>query len=132
MKNAKMTGAKQQRNLIFKIIKSAVIAEVLTVVLLLVYAWILWRGILSQDSIPIVNSALKVVCAALAALMVIARRSGRRWLIGALTGVAYILLSFAVFSVTADHFSFSMGLLSDILMGGLAGMFTGMLVQLRK
>jgi len=132
MKNGKTSGVKSQGNLFFKILKSAIIAEVFTIVLLLIYAWLLWRGILMQDSIPVVNSVLKVICSALAAFLVVVRRSGRRWLIGAISGIGYILLSFAVFSITSDHFSFSLGFLSDIFMGGLTGMLTGMFIQLRK
>ena len=132
MKNRNKSGCNTLGSLFFRIIKSAIVAEVLTVVLLLLYAWLLWQGILKQDSIPIVTSALKVICSALAALMVVARHNGYRWLTGAISGIGYILLSFVVFSILSDHFSFSLGSVSDVLMGGLAGMLTGMFVQIRK
>lgn len=132
MKKEKTARGKENGNIIIRIVKSAFFAAAITVALLLLYAWLLQKGILNQDSIPIANSALKILGSVIAALFSVLKRSSKRWFIGAASGLAYILLAFLVFSIAADSYSFSAGLLSDLLMGGMAGMVTGMLVQLRK
>lgn len=132
MKTGKASGKPRGSDAVFRIVKAALLAAVITVILVLVYAWVLQQGFLGVDSIPIVNSVLKVIGAILAAAFATRRRQGRRWLVGGTAGLAYILLSFAVFSIAADNFRFGMGIFSDLLMGVLAGMITGMLIQLRK
>lgn len=132
MKKEKKSAGKRNGNMIFRIMKVALIAVAFTVALILLYAWLLQRQIVNQDSIPIVNSALKVIGAVIAALCAVIPQDRRRWVSGMTAGLAYILLSFAVFSVLTDKFAFGAGLFSDLLMGGLAGMVTGMLVQLCK
>lgn len=114
------------------IVKAALLAAVLTLGCIVLYAWTLQRAWLPDSSIPIVNAVIKVIGAAFAASIAIRRCERRRWLIGSAAGVAYILLAFVVFSIAADHFSLSLALLADLLMGAVAGMLCAMLLGMRK
>ncbi|MEL7607966.1 MAG: TIGR04086 family membrane protein [Bacillota bacterium] len=129
MKNGKEAAGIGQISI--RILKAALVAAVLTLALVLLYAFVLQQAWLNEGSIPVVNTVIKILGAAFTAFLC-ARRVRRSWLVGAAGGVVYILIAFVVFSIASDHISLSVALLSDMLMGALAGMLTGMLLQARK
>lgn len=110
-----------------KILKGALIASVLSIVLILIYAVALMQGWLDEASMPVVNSVIKALCAAAAALLAIRGCGRKKWIIGAITGAVYIVMAFVVFSILSGQVSFSVAVLSDLLLGVLAGMLTAML-----
>lgn len=114
------------------IVKAALLAAVLTLGCIVLYAWTLQRAWLPDSSIPIVNAIIKVVGAGFAAFIATRRCERRRWLIGGVAGVSYVVLAFVVFSIAADSFSLSVALLTDLLMGAVAGMLAAMLLGMRK
>ena len=131
-----MRTAKKQASsamdMVIGLIKAALLAAVVTLALVLLYAYALQQGWLPDTSIPLVNAVIKVLGAALAALVVTRKCQARRWLLGAGAGVAYILLAFVVFSIAADHFNFGAALAADVGMGAVAGLLAGMLMGLRR
>lgn len=119
--------AKQASSMPVKILKGALIGSVLSIVLILIYAVALMQGWLDEASMPVVNSVIKALCAAAAALLAIRGCGRRKWIIGAITGAVYIVMAFVVFSILSGQVSFSVAVLSDLLLGVLAGMLTAML-----
>lgn len=130
MNNKRESGAAGGRAL--GMLKASMLAAVLTLALVLIYAFVLQQGWLDEGSIPIVTAVIKILGAAFAAFICVRRSQSKRWLMGGCAGGVYTMLAFAVFSIAAQSFNFSLAMLSDILMGVLAGMVTGMLLQLKK
>lgn len=114
------------------IVKAALIASVVTILLIVIYAFILHQGWLSENTVSIANSLIKVIGAVIASLLVVRKCEKLGWLYGALAGVVYILFAFIVFSLLTDTFTISLALLSDLGVGFLAGMVSAMVVQARK
>ncbi|OQB25350.1 MAG: hypothetical protein BWY11_00690 [Firmicutes bacterium ADurb.Bin182] len=115
-----------------RVIKSAFAAALLTIALILVYAFILKMNWLDETSIPIVNSFIKVAGSVFASILTVLKVNRRSWLMGGIAGVTYILLAYLIFSIAAQNVSLSWALLSDIGVGALAGMLSAMLFQLRR
>lgn len=126
----RMSKAKPvSRNMFINILKGALIASAVSVVLIVIYAFLLYKGVLSNDSVSIVNSFIKVVSAAVAAIIVVRKCQEKRWLFGGLTGLVYTLFAFMVFSILSSTFAFSWAMLSDMGMGVLTGIFTAMILS---
>ena len=113
-------------NMLIEILKGGLLASVISIVLIVLYALALWKEILPASSMPIANAVIKVLSAAVAALLAVRRCAKRRWLYGGAAGLLYAAL---VFSILADTFIVSVALLSDLGMGLLAGMLTAMAAQ---
>lgn len=130
MSKAKSKGGSS--SVAMRIVKSAFAAALLTIALILIYAFMLKMNWLDERSIPIVNSVIKVLGSVFASILTVRKIDRRSWLIGGIAGVAYILLAYLIFSITTQNVSFSWALLSDIGVGALAGMLSAMFVQLRR
>ena len=125
-------AGERQPNMVMSVVSGAVVGAILSMVLIIVYALVLKQGWLSAQSISGVNTAVKLISAAAASAYAVRRCPKGRWVYGALSGGAYTVVAFLVFSILARAFSFSVALLSDIGMGVLSGMFAAMLVGLRR
>ena len=115
---------------ILALFKGALVASALSVILLAAAAYLLYKGMLQSDSVSLLGAGIKVVSAALAALIVIRGMEHRRFFYGALAGLVYIVLAFLVFSVISGTFGISLALLSDIGIGILSGALTALGVSL--
>ncbi len=113
-------------------LKGALIASVMSIALVLLYALVLKLGWLDVSSMAIVTPAIKVLGAAAASFIAVRRCIKLRWLCGGLAGFIYILLAFMVFSILSDTFTLGLALLSDAGMGVLCGIVTAMLYAMFK
>ncbi|MDR0840378.1 MAG: TIGR04086 family membrane protein [Christensenellaceae bacterium] len=134
MANAARTARKTKRPpaLAVEILKSAVMAALLSLVLVVLYAVALRQEWLSTDTMGISTTAIKVICAAVAGLRTAHHAKGKLWLYGILSGAAYSLLSFAVFSLLSQTFVLSLAILSDLGMATAAGLFAVLILQIYK
>lgn len=115
-----------------ELIKGAVIASAVSLVLILLCAVALWQQWLDTGAVPVMNAAIKVISAAVAGLVAARRCPGKAWLWGALAGLMYTAVAYAVFSILADTFTVSAALLSDGGMGLLSGMLAAMVARALK
>ncbi|MHB1314757.1 MAG: TIGR04086 family membrane protein [Christensenellales bacterium] len=108
-------------------------ALVFTMVAILLFAFIIKTAGLSDEVIPPVNQVIKMAAIAIAAFVAVSRAKSAYLLCGSLSGVAYVLLGFLVFSLIQGTFSPGVELLSDLLMGFIAAAIISLLVgKLRK
>ena len=114
------------------LIRAALTACAVSVLLVIGFAFVLKNGWLGMESIRFFNPALKVVCAAAAALLASVKADMKVPVWGALAGCLYMLISFAVFSLISGSFSIGGLLFADIGMCALTGAITGMLVNLKR
>lgn len=116
-------------NMFIETLKGGLLASVISIVLIVLYALALWKEVLPASSMPIANAVIKVISAAAAALLAVRRCAKRRWLYGGIAGLFYTALAFMVFSILSDTFIVSAALLSDFGVGLLAGMLAAMAAQ---
>ena len=123
---ARPEGAK----FLLSMLKGALLATALCLLLVLLYALALKQGWLKTASMPAVTPAIKVVGAAFAAVIATIGCNGRRWLLGGAAGLAFSLLSFMIYSILSSTFELSLSVLSDMGIGLLAGALTAMIKSL--
>lgn len=111
----------------FRVIKGALAGTGASILLVLGYALVLKEELLDETSMSMVVTLIKVVCGGLAALLAVTNCPKRRWIVGGITGIAYIALSFIVFALLAGQIRPDLGVLTDLCIGGLAGMLVGLL-----
>ena len=114
------------------LLRSALVGSALGVALVALFALVLQKQWLGIDSVPYVNSAIKIVSAAAAALIAARKAESRTLLWGAAAGGLYMLISYVVFSLVSGSFSFDTALVSDLAMCMLAGAITGVVRNLKR
>ena len=62
-------------NMLIEILKGGLLASVISIVLIVLYALALWKEILPASSMPIANAVIKVLSAAVAALLAVRRKT---------------------------------------------------------
>lgn len=117
---------KENKLCIAKIILASIIAVIVSLGLILIFAllikWFNW----SDNIITPVNIVIKLVSIAVGVL--IATKSGeKRMLKGTLVGLSYILVSFIVFSLLIGKFSFGVDNVWDLLLGVVGGGIIGII-----
>ena len=115
-----------------RLIYGTLLASGISIVLIVLYALILYMGWANADSISIGNTIIKIIGAAFAAIFVERGICNNRWLIGALAGVCYIVVAFFIFAILAGEFALNMCFVYDLGMGALAGALTGMITGMFK
>ena len=114
------------------VLTAALIATVVSVLLTVAFAFVLQKQWLGMESISFINTGIKIISAAAAALIVCLRAPSRAPLKGALASAAYMALAFLLYSLLSGGFRFETGILIDLAMCALAGAITGMLTNLLK
>ena len=112
--------------------RAAFTGTALGVALVALFALILQQQWLGMESIPYVNTSIKLISAAAAAIMAVKRANDHTLLWGAAAGGAYMLVSFIVFSLISGRFSFSLGLAADFALCMTAGVVIGIIRNLKR
>ena len=128
MKNSK----DKKPNMWLALLRAALTASALSVLLIVIFAFVLQKRWLGLESVRYINAGVKVLSAVAAAFIAVRTASSRAPLWGALAGGAYMLMAFIIFSVLSGGFSPELGLLTDLAMCVFAGAATGILVNLRR
>ncbi|MDO4543057.1 MAG: TIGR04086 family membrane protein [Clostridia bacterium] len=106
----------------------AVLAMLLLTTMMLAWGWI------KEDSITLINTIVKIIGALTAGLLA-GKSSDRPWLAGGVAAIVFMILSITCMSLLLSEFSFTWGLVGDILMsavvGGAAAQITRMLKRPR-
>lgn len=115
-----------------KILRNALFAVLVSMLLIVVAAFMLQQQIVGIDSISIINPIIKVLAAFFSGLMSVRLTQKRSWLYGAVGGALYMALSAAMFCILSGEFNLGVNLIIDILMCGFAGLTAGVVYQVRK
>jgi len=109
------TGRKNvSKNVFGRCVGGILIATALAALLLLLFALMLKWEWLKEDSIPIVNTVIKMVGAVVAGCMASRRAGKKRAVISGVCGGGFILFSFALCAVLEKSWAVSVLLLSDL------------------
>lgn len=114
------------------VLKAALIACAASVLLVVAFAFVLQKQWLGVDSVNYINTGIKFVCAAAAALIAARSVKSRTLLWSSAAGGAYMLITFLVFSLLSGSFRPGLSTLTDIAMCMLGGAVVGMIRNLVK
>lgn len=119
--------------LLGNILKASLIGVVTSIVLVLIFAFVLKFVDLNSHAISLVDQIIKVASVVVAVLLV-ARATPENLLIKAVfTGVVYSIISFVVFSIMNGGVHFTVAILTDLAFcGAVGGIFAILLNIFRR
>ena len=123
----------KDRSFLLAIIKGSLIALCISLVGILIFAFILKFASISDKAIRPINQIIKGV-SVLIGVFVAMRKVDKMGLVGGLLiGLVYTILAFVVFSTLDGHFVFNLTLLNDLLFGEIIGAICGLIaVNVKK
>mgnify|MGYP004457075893 FL=1 len=117
----------KDKSFLLAIIKGSLIALCISLVGILIFAFILKFASISDKAIRPINQIIKGV-SVLIGVFVAMRKVDKMGLVGGLLiGLVYTILAFVVFSILDGNFVFNLTLLNDLLFGGIMGAICGII-----
>lgn len=118
---------------VLDVIKTVVIAVLISMVSALVFALIVKATDMGETAISYVNQGIKILSMLIACLIGFKRGSKGGWLKGLISGLLYVVTSFIVFSMIAGNLSFDNLSWVDFLTGAAVGTICGVItVNVKK
>ena len=118
---------------ILDVVKTVVIAVLISMVSVLVFALIVKSADVGEEAIGYVNLGIKIFSVVIGCLIGFRRGSGAGWLKGLLSGLLYVVTSFLVFSLISGEFSIADLSWLDVVTAAVVGLLSGVLtVNLKK
>ena len=115
-----------------ELVKALVVSIIITLALVLISAFIVKAFSVKTSYISIINQVIKGVSVLVSSLICL-RLPSNGYIRGIILGVAYILLSYLVFSLFNGSFSGGISILNDLTLGAVSGLLSGIIaVNLRK
>mgnify|MGYP001031213785 CR=1 FL=1 len=125
-------AAKQNKSAVFEVIKTVIVAVIISLVAILLMAFLIKLFNISTTAIPIINQVIKGVSILVACLICI-KTPSNGWVKGIVAGLLYIMLAFVIFSLLDGKFKFGLNILNDVAIGAISGMISGIIaVSIRK
>ncbi len=107
----------------------AILAAVALILLLTLFVYLGWLG---EGAIPIGNTVIKALAAAVAGLVVGRHRIRAAWWCGAVAAALAVLVLWAGMSLYLGEWNFSWGLFADLLMSAAIGGIVCALLQRKR
>lgn len=118
---------KKDRSFLLAMIKGSLVALCISLVGILIFAFILKFANISDGAIRPINQIIKGI-SILVGVFVAMRKLDKMGLVGGLLiGLLYTILAFVVFSILDGNFDFNLTLLNDLLFGGIMGAICGII-----
>lgn len=126
-------GGGKRSNLVWNIFKGSVCALCVSLLLVLVFAFLLKFTNISDSAIYPVNQVIKGVSVFLGVFVGMKKSKELGLVSGLLIGIIYTVLAFFIFSLLAGSITFDLSFLTDIAFGGIIGAVCGIIcVNLKK
>ena len=123
---------KQNKSAVFEVIKTVIVAVIISLVAILLMAFLIKLFNISTKAIPIINQVIKGLSILVACLICI-KTPSNGWIKGIISGLLYIILAFVIFSLLSGKFEFGLNILNDVAIGAVSGMLSGIIaVSIRK
>ncbi len=116
------------KHYILEIVKAVMIALVLSLLLVLLAAFIIKIANLDSGVVGILNQIIRSVSILVSCVFAL-RLRGNGWIRGIIVGVLYSLLAYVVFSLIGGKFSFDLTLLNNVVLGAASGLLSGMIAM---
>lgn len=115
---------------IINILKASLIGVVVSILLVLLFAFVLKFVDLNSNTISLVDQIIKVL-SILVAVIMLNRLNGEGLLIkGIFTGAVYSLITFVVFSILNGGVNFSVAIFTDVIFSALVGGVVAILLNM--
>lgn len=106
------------------ILKGAIYALIISLLSILLFAFIIKLTSLSDNLIKPINQIIKVVSIMFGCFFAFRKNHEKTLLNGLFIGILYIILAFLLFSALNGSFNFSKTIFVDILFGGIVGIIS--------
>lgn len=127
------SSSTENPKLFFVVLKGALIALSISLIGILIFAFVLRFVSISDAAISPVNQVIKGISVFVGTLLALKKSKEMGLVSGLLIGFAYTVVSFLTFSVLDGNFSFSTTLLNDLLFGSIIGAICGIIaVNIKK
>ncbi|MGI6113319.1 MAG: TIGR04086 family membrane protein [Mahellales bacterium] len=130
----KKTGNEQGMilHIIFIILRAAVLGIILSLICFVIFALILNASQIKETIIPSVIQVVKIASIAVASIYGVRKIKTRGWLVGAVTGILYIVLAMVINSFFTDGALSIKIVFSDIILGLIVGAIGGIIGMYNK
>ncbi len=112
------------------VLKGVLFATVFTVLCVLGFALVLKMFTMGDGLIPYFNQVVKIISILIAAYY--GKKHGEKMYFGAVGALAYMVVSYLLFSLIAFEFGSPMVLISDLIMSGIIGMIFSYILNHRN
>lgn len=123
---------KSNASFLVQLIKSSVLGVLVSVVLVLVLAFILKFVELSDGMITIIDEIIKIISIFIATVNLVKKSPYKLLYKGAVVGSVYTILTFIVFSALKGSYSFGATLVVDIVLGAVVGIIVAVMINIFK
>ena len=107
-----------------QVIKGAIGALVISLIAILIFAFIIKFTGLADSFIKQINQVIKIVSIFFGNVVMLKKVDEKKIGNGILVGILYTIIAFLLFSLLNGSFDFNLTLLIDILFGGLIGLIS--------
>ena len=114
-------AASHNRSSFLEVIKAIIVAIIISLIAILVMAFVIKMLSISTHTVPIINQVIKGVSILIACLICL-KTPSNGWLKGLTVGILYIALAFVIFSLLDGDFKFGLSLLNDSAIGAVSGL----------
>ena len=119
-------------NLVFSIAKASLVGVVVSILAVLLFAFVLKFVDLNSGTVSLIDQIIKILSIAVA-VFVLSKSNGEGLLIkGIAVGAIYSIFTFIVFSVLNGGINFSVATLTDIVFSAMIGGVTAILLNIIK
>lgn len=117
---------------IISIVKASLVGVVTSILLVLLFAFILKFVDLNSNVITTVDQIIKIISIFVAVFVLSKASSDRLMLKGLIVGAVYSILAFIVFSILNGGVNFSVAIFTDVVFSALVGGVIAILLNLAK
>lgn len=130
MEQAKKNGSK---NLILSCVKGALMGVCVSLVCILVFAFVIKLTNMNENLIKPINQVIKIVSIFVGTIFTLKKSNQKGLITGVIIGLLYTILAFVIFSILNGSFSFDISILIDIVFGTIFGAICGVIcVNMKK
>jgi len=122
----------KNNNSLFTILKGALNALIVSLVGILIFAFIIKLTSISDGLIKPINQVIKIISILFGCIMAFKKSTDKTISKGLLIGALYTILAFVLFSALNGKFEISISLLLDILFGGAIGLISSIICNIFK
>ena len=125
-KSSKITIENKSAN-ILSIIKGVFWAISVSLLCVLIFAFIIKFTNISENVISPINQIIKVLSILIGCWVASKKIPSNGWFYGLILGALYTIFAFLIFSILDGEFSFTISLLNDFVFGAVLGLISGII-----
>ena len=125
--------AENNMSLVSSVLKGSLFAVAISLIAILLFAFIIKLTSISDAFIDPVNAAIKGISILMGCFYAFKNSTSGGLIKGVLIGVVYIIMSFFIFSILNGQLSFGKTFINDLLFGAIIGAICGVIaINLKK